>query len=97
MLLRDIGSGAAVPLPDVVRRAGASDVVDDTAPATGNLLARVEHAGPGHVAAAVAVARAAQPGWRRTGARERAQHLVTFADVLEAAADELALMECRDT
>jgi acyl-CoA reductase-like NAD-dependent aldehyde dehydrogenase len=97
VLLRDIGSDAEAPLPAVIRGAGEPDVVDDTAPATGDLLARVEQAGPDHVAVAVTLARAAQPEWRRTGARERAQQLVAFADELQAAAEALALIECRDT
>ncbi len=97
MRLGEIGSQALVPLPGVVREARDPVVVDDTAPATAELLARVEHAAPEHVEAAVRLAHAAQPAWRREGVRERAQRLVALADLLQEAAGELALLECRDT
>ena len=66
-------------------------------PATGEVLAEIEAAGPAEVEAAVAAARAAQPGWAGTPGAERARILRRVAERLRAHNDELAELETRDT
>jgi betaine-aldehyde dehydrogenase len=98
MTVREIRDAELVSLPSLGSRALPPAAVHaDTAPATGEPLAHVEHAGREHVAAAVALARAAQPEWQRLGVRLRAQRVAEVAGRLERAAGELALVECRDT
>lgn len=97
MTLRAVGDVELVGLPEAIGGPGGAAAHDDTAPATAELLARVEHSHAAHVDAAVALARAAQPAWHRLGVGERAQRIAALADRLADAADELALVECRDT
>ncbi|MGE0745008.1 MAG: CoA-acylating methylmalonate-semialdehyde dehydrogenase [Rhodospirillales bacterium] len=63
------------------------DVFD---PATGELTARVPLASAGEVAAAVAVAREAFPGWAATPPLRRARVMFKFKELIERHADELA-------
>ncbi|MBI4576037.1 MAG: aldehyde dehydrogenase [Planctomycetes bacterium] len=80
-------------------RPGASgDWIDDLAPATGALIARVPRGGAEDVDAAVRAAREALAGpWGRAGAAERAAILEEAARRLEARAGELAELESLDT
>ncbi|RMG14518.1 MAG: aldehyde dehydrogenase [Planctomycetota bacterium] len=72
--------------------------LDDLAPATGEVLARIPRSGPADVEAAVEAARGALDGaWGRSSVEERARLLEAVADRLEARADELAALESTDT
>jgi benzaldehyde dehydrogenase (NAD) len=66
-------------------------------PATGEDLARVGMSSPADVGAAVARAKAAQPGWAAMGHRQRMALLSRVADLLEGAAEELVPMIVRET
>ena len=72
-------------------------VVDDLAPATGGLLARVHLAGPIEVDAAVAAALDVRAAWRALGVRERAARVEELAARLRAARENLARLDARDT
>jgi len=75
-------------------RSGAlTDVLE---PATGEVLARVQRSEAPDVDAAVMAAAAAQPAWAALPPVERAGHLLALADVIDAYADELALLESRN-
>ena len=73
---------------------GTAPVVD---PATGRTLVEVDLAGPADVAAAVAAARAAAPGWAATTPGERGAVLTRLAAGLEEQAEELATTETAQT
>jgi aldehyde dehydrogenase (NAD+) len=66
-------------------------------PHDGSVIAEVAEAGAADVDRAVAAARRAADGWRATPAAERGRLLLRLADAIEARADELALLETRDT
>jgi aldehyde dehydrogenase (NAD+) len=70
------------------------DVLD---PSTRQLLDRTARGSAEHVDAAVAAARAAAPGWRRTPVRERSAILRRIALALRRDREEFALLESRDT
>ena len=74
---------------------GASIEVRD--PHDGSLLAEVAEARAADVDRAVRAAQAAFGAWRHTTAEERGRLLLKLADLIEADADELALLETRDT
>jgi acyl-CoA reductase-like NAD-dependent aldehyde dehydrogenase len=74
---------------------GASIEVRD--PHDGSLLAEVAEARAADVDRAVRAAQAAFGPWRHTTAEERGRLLLKLADLIEAHADELALLETRDT
>ena len=69
-------------------RSGAT--TEATSPATGESLGHVPEGDREDARAAIAVARAAAPGWARCTAFERAALLHRVADVVEARRDELA-------
>ena len=66
-------------------------------PHDGSVLAEVAEAGTADVDRAVTAAGRAFDGWRLTPAAERGRLLLRLADAIEAHADELALLETRDT
>ena len=66
-------------------------------PATGEVLARVEIAGPAEVERAVEVARRGQAVWAAMTGAERGRILRRVADLLRRRNDELAELETRDT
>jgi acyl-CoA reductase-like NAD-dependent aldehyde dehydrogenase len=66
-------------------------------PHDGSVLAEVAEAGTADVDRAVTAASRAFDGWRLTPAAERGRLLLRLADAIEAHADELALLETRDT
>jgi aldehyde dehydrogenase (NAD+) len=70
------------------------DVFD---PHDGSLLAQVAEAKSSDVDLAVAAAGKAFDAWQRRSAAERGRLLLRLADAIEANADELALLETRDT
>ena len=76
---------------------GTGPEVDDRAPATGELLARVRLASAADVDAAVTAAREAQPAWAALSIRERAERIEALADRLLAAADRFGRLDSRDT
>ena len=65
-------------------------------PATGRVLETVQRAGAEEVDAAVARARAAFPAWRAVAPADRSMLLRRLADALEAALEELAVLEARN-
>lgn len=65
-------------------------LLDVTNPATGDVLARVPMSGATDVAAAVAAARAALPGWSAAAVGERTAVLFSLREGLRAHLDELA-------
>lgn len=76
--------------------AKADGWLDDHAPATGELLARIPRSGSADVDAAVAAAKAAAPRWAATPVAERADLCSAIADQLEKRLDDLAHLESRD-
>ncbi len=65
-------------------------------PATSVVLARVTQASQADVSAAVAAARAAQPGWAALGGHRRARHLYALARLLQKHARLFAVLETLD-
>ena len=67
-------------------------------PATEEVIAEVAEAGPEEIDRAVSTARTgfADGGWRRMNPHKRSQLLWRLADLVDANADELALLETRD-
>jgi acyl-CoA reductase-like NAD-dependent aldehyde dehydrogenase len=65
-------------------------------PATEAVLAEIQRAGVEQADAAVSAARAALPAWRALAPGARAALLRELADVLEAHAEELAVLEARN-
>lgn len=65
-------------------------------PATGEVLAEITQASAGDVAAAVAAARAAQPGWAALGGHGRARVLYALARLLQKHARLFAVLETLD-
>lgn len=76
-------------------QSGAS--LDDIEPATATPLCRVPDSGASDVAAAVAAAERAFPGWSRTAAAERSRVLLRIAELIDAESEALARDESRDT
>ena len=72
------------------RRQAAGGTGDVVEPATGEVLARVGLAAPEDVRSACALAAAAQPGWARTGHRERIRVLRNAAELLAGHREEFA-------
>lgn len=72
------------------RPGGSTDALEVFNPATAEVLARISLAAGDDVAAAVAAASAAFPGWRRTPPQSRIQFLFKFKQLLEQHADEIA-------
>ena len=66
-------------------------------PASGETIAHIASGGGSEVDRAVDAARAAFPAWRATAPGGRAKVLLAVADVVEAHADELAILETANT
>ena len=88
--LRNLVGGAWVP----TREGRTSEVVD---PSTGEAYATAPVSGPEDVDAALRAAAEAFPGWRDTTPAERQLALLRIADAIEARAEELVDVECRNT
>jgi aminomuconate-semialdehyde/2-hydroxymuconate-6-semialdehyde dehydrogenase len=71
--------------------------LDDVAPATGEVIARVAASSKADVDLAVHVAKSAFDDWRRRPADERSKLLLTLADLIERNLEELAELEALDT
>jgi succinate-semialdehyde dehydrogenase/glutarate-semialdehyde dehydrogenase len=76
--------------------AAAGRTLDVTDPATGNLIARVPDSGANAARAAVDAAHAAFPAWRRTPAKQRAQILKHWNDLVLAHQDDLGRLISRE-
>jgi malonate-semialdehyde dehydrogenase (acetylating) / methylmalonate-semialdehyde dehydrogenase len=99
MITAPPGAGAELPIvPSVVggRPVAGGTLLDVTDPATGTVIARVGAADAGVVAAAVAAARAALPGWRDTLPAVRARHLMKLRELLERDKAQLAGLITRE-
>lgn len=103
--MRPAARSGATPAAGEIRRnyvggcfvAGSGETFETLNPATGEVLARVEIAGAETVEAAVAAAERGQARWAAMTGAERGRVLKRAADLLRAANDELADLECRDT
>jgi len=71
-------------------------LLDVLEPATEERLAQVPRAGAEDADAAIARARAAAPAWRAVAPGDRARLLHRLADALEAAHEDLAVLEARN-
>ena len=78
--------------------AGGGRTFPTVNPATEEVIAEVAEAGPEEIDRAVRAARAAfaDGGWRRMNPHKRSRLLWKLADLVDANADELALLETRD-
>jgi succinate-semialdehyde dehydrogenase/glutarate-semialdehyde dehydrogenase len=76
--------------------AAAGRTLDVTDPATGGLIARVPDSGVDAARAAVDAAHAAFPAWRRTPAKQRAQILKRWNDLVLAHQDDLGRLISRE-
>jgi aldehyde dehydrogenase (NAD+) len=83
-----IGGRVTVPADD--------GLFDTFEPSTGQVLARVSQGTAADVDAAVAAARAAQPGWEALGGHGRARHLYALARLVQRHARLLAVVEALD-
>jgi aminomuconate-semialdehyde/2-hydroxymuconate-6-semialdehyde dehydrogenase len=71
--------------------------LDDIAPATGEVIARVAASSSADVELAVQVAKSAFGDWRRRPAEERSRLLLKLAELIERNLEELAELEALDT
>lgn len=78
------------------RRPEVEEFFETLSPANGKPLARVAQGGVAEVDAAVAAARAAQPGWWALGGHGRARHLYALARHVQKNAPLLAVLETMD-
>ena len=78
------------------RTSAGRDTIEVLDPGTGMQIAEVPEAGVEDVDAAVASARAAWPKWRDLAGTERGVLLSRLADLVEAHADDIALVETLD-
>ena len=69
---------------------------DSVNPANKSVLAKIAQGGKADVGAAVAAARAAQPGWAKLGGSGRARHLYALARMVQRHARFLAVLETMD-
>jgi len=76
---------------------GAGALFENRSPVDGSLLGMVRDATPDEVAQAAEAARRAFRTWRLVPGAERRRLLHRVADLIEARADEIALVECMDT
>lgn len=65
-------------------------------PATGEVIGRAPEATVEELDAAIARARAAQPGWEALGHEKRTEYLLKAADAIDASAEELARLLSRE-
>lgn len=77
--------------------AADGDTIEVIDPHDGSVITRVSQAKEVDVDRAVDAARQAAPGWARMAAADRGRLLLRLADAVEADAQNLALLETRDT
>ena len=75
---------------------GAVETAEVFFPGTGELLTHIPRGGVGDVDRAVAAAKRSQPEWARTSIARRAELVGELADAIEAAGEELALLDTLD-
>ena len=75
----------------------SGEYIDDLAPATGEVIARIPDSDARDVDAAVQAAKAAFPAWSQTPAAERSRLMLALADLIEKNLDELVLLESKDS
>ncbi|GAA4834189.1 aldehyde dehydrogenase [Saccharopolyspora rosea] len=87
-----------IPVGGAVRR-GTGEALTCVDPATGEVIAELTAASPGDVdeAARAGAAAADEPGWRDLLPHQRARLLHRIGDLVERDADELALLQTRNT
>jgi betaine-aldehyde dehydrogenase len=97
--LLGLATGGDIPLRVAARNLNQVTTAskEDRAPATGEVLARIETAGAAEVDAAVQAARAASTEWKAMGAGARADHVHELARLVEENLESLALLDARDT
>jgi aldehyde dehydrogenase (NAD+) len=78
------------------RRSAGKARFDSREPATGKVLASLTQADPRDIEAAVAAARAAQPGWEALGGHGRARYLYALARLVQRHSRLLATLETID-
>jgi len=78
------------------RRPESGEFFDTVNPGTGQPLAKVAQCGAAEVDAAVAAARAAQPGWWALGGHGRARYLYALARQIQKSSRLLAVLETMD-
>jgi len=100
---REIASRLRIPklafIDGAFAPAASGDVFATVDPATGETLAEVAHCGAADVDRAVAAARRAfdEGVWSRSAPEERKRVLLRLADLVRANAEELAVLESRDS
>lgn len=90
MSILNVIDGKAVPAAD----GRTTDVVD---PATGNAYDTAPLSGAADVDAAYAAAARAYESWKRITPRERQEHLLAYADALEARIEDIVAAEVANT
>ena len=75
----------------------AGEYLDNVAPASGEVIAKIPDSDAGDVDAAVQAAKRAFPSWSRTSTIDRSRLLLKLADVIEKNLDELARCESEDS
>src|SRR6201993_3511733 len=98
-----MSSTAPTPVTEILnyydgawRKSSATEFVNVTNPATGELIGRTPISSAADVDAVVQAAAAAFPAWRRTPAGERIQYLFKLKSLLEDHIDELAKLITRE-
>ena len=77
-------------------KARSGEAFDTASPADGKVLAKIAQGSAADVDAAVAAARAAQPGWAGLGGHGRARHLYALARLIQKHSRLLAVLDCLD-
>ncbi len=77
-------------------KAKSGEAFDTASPSKGETLAQIAQGNAGDVDAAVAAARAAQPGWAALGGHGRARHLYALARLVQKHSRMLAVLEALD-
>src|SRR3712207_5578931 len=75
---------------------GSEQVEEIPDPGNGEIIAHLPYSTPEQIGQAVAVAKAALPGWAETPVPERAQAMFRFKAVLEDHLEELARLVTRE-
>jgi len=91
--------GAPVPnqIGGAAVAAGSGETFETTSPVDGSVIARVARGGIADIDRAAKAAKAAFPAWRDIKGAERKAILHKVADAIVARAEEIALVEARDT
>ncbi len=77
-------------------KAKSGEAFETTSPSNGGTLARIAQGDAADIDAAVAAARAAQPGWAALGGHGRARHLYALARLIQKHSRLLAVLDTLD-